>query len=228
MYSQQYQPSSSTPSTVRSVVREPTESQYANMAMIGIASDTATRKLNRSLFGNYLTITLDESLYGESTSANAMAAQVFNAQGHIVMTATTVKEHAQEATMLAQTGGSSHDSQKFFAQTQPETSEMSTQTEPQTGDCSVHVQQSTHARSRFGEGQEHTGVQCEIDGAVKAFEKAIEMEIYANLLWTDLQRESDQKGFLDGQEHANDMNAEAEMSPVQKTETGTDQYIRAQ
>jgi hypothetical protein len=85
------------------------------------------------------------------------------------------------------------------------------------------VQQSMHVRSRFEEGQEHTGVQCDMDGIVKSDDEAIEMEIYANLLWIELQRESDQNGFLDGQEHAYEKNSEAEMSPVKKIETGMEQ-----
>jgi hypothetical protein len=48
------------------------------------------------------------------------------------------------------------------------------------------VQQAVHVRSRFEEGKEHNGVQCDMDGTVKADNAAIEMENYANLLWIEL------------------------------------------
>jgi hypothetical protein len=60
-------------------------------------------------------------------------------------------------------------------------------TEPQLEDGSTNVQQPMHIRSRFEEGQEHNGVQCDMDGTVKADDEAIEIEIYANLLWKELQ-----------------------------------------
>jgi hypothetical protein len=163
----------------------------------------------------------DESLSRNSTSANAVTAQVFNAQGHIDMTAMTVnsvREHVLETTMLAQTGVNGHDSQ-HFAQKQPDTSEISTQTEQQIEDCSTNVQQSMHVRSRFEEGQEHTGVQCDMDGTLKGDNEATEMELYAHHLWLELQQEPDQNGFVDGQEQANKKNAEAEMSSVQEIES---------
>ncbi len=150
-----------------------------------------------------------------------MTAQVFNAQGHIDMTAMTVnsvREHVLETTMLAQTGVNGHDSQ-HFAQKQPDTSEISTQTEQQIEDCSTNVQQSMHVRSRFEEGQEHTGVQCDMDGTLKGDNEATEMELYAHHLWLELQQEPDQNGFVDGQEQANKKNAEAEMSSVQEIES---------
>ncbi len=76
--------------------------------------------------------------------------------------------------MLAQTGGNSHDSQNFFAQTQLETSEISTQTEPQLEDGSTNMQQLMHVRRRFEERQEHNGAQFDMDGTVKADDEAIE------------------------------------------------------
>jgi hypothetical protein len=117
-------------------------------------------------------------------------------------------------TILVQTGGNSHDSQNFFEQTQPKTSEISTQTEPQIEDSSANVQQSMHFRGRFEEGQEHTGVQCDMDEIEKleALDEAIEMELYANDLWQELQQVADQDSLLDGQEQMEDQHTEAVMS----------------
>ncbi len=57
-----------------------------------------------------------------------MTAQVFNPHGHLAMTATifTGNVHKTEQTIFAPTAGNDPDSQNFFAQTQPETSEMGT------------------------------------------------------------------------------------------------------
>jgi hypothetical protein len=65
--------------------------------------------LTRAMRGNYMTDVQDESLSGNSTSANAMTAQVFNAQGHIAITAKlsamTVKEHVLDTTIVSANGG---------------------------------------------------------------------------------------------------------------------------
>ncbi len=54
--------------------------------------------------------------------------------------------------MLAQTGCT--DVSQFFAQTQPQTSEMSAQTEPEIANHGANVQQTTQALDEFMEGQE--------------------------------------------------------------------------
>jgi hypothetical protein len=127
-----------------------------------------TAEMNRTLVGNYLSDAPEDKLYGNSTPGNAMTAQVFNAQGHIAITAMIAKEQTQEATMLAQAAGKSHGSQNILAQTRPETSEMSTQTELQNADFSV-LQQSLHVlgSSQAEEGQEHTSVLCSMNENVK-------------------------------------------------------------
>ena len=215
MFSQPYQQSTSTPSTVRSVNRESSESHAANVALTGIGSlESPNRRMNRAMFGDYITEAQDDKMYGSLMPRSAMTAQVSQAQGHIAMTATIVKEQTPAVTMLAQTGGNSHDSQNFFAQTQPETSEISTQTETQIEDTSANVQQSMNFRGRFEEGQEHIGVQCDMHEIEKleAHDEAIEMEIYANVLWQELQQVADQDRLLDGQEQMEDQHTEAEMN----------------
>jgi hypothetical protein len=73
---------------------------------------------------------------------------------------------------------------------------MRTKTEQHIEDRSANVQQSMQVRSGFEEGQEHNGVQCDMDEIEKAHDEAIEMEICANHLWIEQQRESDQNGFF--------------------------------
>ncbi len=77
---------------------------------------------------------------------------------------------------------------------------MSTQTEPQTKGCSVNMQQSTQVRCGFEGGQEDTSVQCDMSQTMKADGETIEIENYANNLWLELQRESDQDTSMGGQE----------------------------
>ena len=57
-----------------------------------------------------------------------MTARVGNQHSHIAMTATIFNHDAQEP-MLAQTGGNDQNPPNLFAQTQPETSEMSKQSQ---------------------------------------------------------------------------------------------------
>ena len=71
--------------------------------------------------GNYLregqsvSAIKEELLFGRPRSVRTgMTAQIKTPQGHIAMTVTTIKEHTQEATILVQTGGKDHDSQKFL------------------------------------------------------------------------------------------------------------------
>jgi hypothetical protein len=93
MFSQQYQQSTSTPSTVRSVNWESSESHSANVALIGIGPPESTnRKMNRALFGNFITDAQEDKMYGSSTPRSAMTDPVYHVQGHIAMTATIVKE----------------------------------------------------------------------------------------------------------------------------------------
>uniref|UniRef100_A0A7S0QTI9 Uncharacterized protein n=1 Tax=Cryptomonas curvata TaxID=233186 RepID=A0A7S0QTI9_9CRYP len=131
-----------------------------------------------------------------------MTAQVFNQHSHIAMTATMFKEHTPKETVLAQTGGNDHDFQNFFAQTQPETSEMSTQTEPSVESLGINVQ-NMRARVGFEEGQEHIGVQCEMGQTEQNDVKSSEIESYANNMWQDLQQATDQDCFMKRQEPTN-------------------------
>ncbi len=74
-----------------------------------------------------------------------------------------------------------------------------------------------HFLDKFEEGHEHTGVQCDMYEIEKigAHDEAIETEIYANVLWQELQQVADQDRLLDGQEQMEDQHTEAEMIPAQ-------------
>ena len=86
---------------------------------------------------------------------------------------------------------------KISSRTQPTTSEMSTQTEAQIEEPSGDAQQITQTPYSFMEGQEH---KCDMETVLWAVVKSTEIENYANKLWQDLQKASDQDNFLDGQE----------------------------
>ena len=164
-YSQQHS-QSGTPSTVRSVVREPSDFVSVHMTATppvqgmaatppvqGMRAETGVRALTRML-GNYITDAQADRMAESSSSKTAMTAQVFNPHGHLAMTATILNAHETEQAMLAQTGGNDSDSQNFFAQTQPETSEMGTQTEPSVENISTSMLNML-VRDGSEEGQEH-------------------------------------------------------------------------
>ena len=116
MHPQQYS-QSSTPSTIKSA--RDSSDMAANMALtpsiMGMGAHSGAHKLTRML-GNYITDSQEERTYQQP---HAMTARVSNQHGYTAMTATIVDQHPKEVTMLAQTGGNNHNSQKFFAQTQP-------------------------------------------------------------------------------------------------------------
>ncbi len=92
-----------------------------------------------------------------------------------------MKEQTPEVTMLAQTGvtlkiSSRKHSQKLRKSVRRRSRKIE--------DSSANVQQSMHFHGRFEEGQEHTGVECDIDEIEKfeGHDEVIEMEIYANHL----------------------------------------------
>ena len=108
MYPQQ----PSTPSTVRSVSKEQSDTNTANMAMTpscqGMLTDEQekSRDLNRALFGdNYLISKQQTQIRSAST---ATTNQRMNFSGHVAMVATVVQDKAKSScssTLLAQTGG---------------------------------------------------------------------------------------------------------------------------
>ena len=189
------------------------------MGMGGEPIDTSGARTLTSMLrqGNYLSDAQDERI----RQATAMSASISNQQHRFAMVATIVKEHTQDESMLAQTGGNDHNSQKFFAQTKPKISETSTQTEVQIEQGSVYVQQITQTWGGSMEGQEHTSAKCKIE-AVQTTVKSIEMESYANMMWQDLQQLSDQDHFEGGQEPtlniAYNIQSKTETNNVKKSE----------
>jgi hypothetical protein len=199
----------STLSTVRSVVRESSDSVSGNMAKTpsvqGMRAKTGAWALTRML-GNYLTESQEERMAETSRSKTAMTSQVFNPHGLPAMTATifTGNLHKKEQTMLAQTGGNDPDSQNFFAQTQPETSEMGTQTEPLIENLSTSMM-NMMALDGSEEGQEHIINQSEMSQPAQDDAKSGEEETYATNLWQDLQQTIEQDCLTEGQEHIDTM-----------------------
>ena len=100
--------------------------------------------------------------------------------------------------MLAQTGGNDPDSQNLFAQTQPETSEMSTQTESLVENLSTSMLNML-VRDGSEEGQEHKIVQSEMSQPAQDDAKSGEEETYATNLWQDLQQTIEQDCLTEGQ-----------------------------
>jgi hypothetical protein len=209
-YSQQHS-QSGTPNTVRSVVREPSDFVSVHMTATppvqgmaatppvqGMQAETGVRALTRML-GNYITDAQADRMAESSSSKTAMTAQVFNPHGHLAMTATIFNAHKTEQTMLAQTGGNDPDSQNLFAQTQPETSEMSTQTEPLVENLSTSMLNML-VRDGSEEGQEHKIVQSEMSQPAQDDAKSGEEETYATNLWQDLQQTIEQDCLTEGQE----------------------------
>jgi hypothetical protein len=113
------------------------------------------------------------------------------------------------------------DTQNFFAQTQPETSKMSTQKESLVENISASMQNML-APDGFEEGQEHIDVQSEMGQTAQDDINSSEVETNATNMWQDLQQATEQDCLMEGQEQTETMSfpngkAEYQIRQIERT-----------